>query len=50
MQLVVVVLTLLGQILVRIGNGEFPIYGPNHSIQILGGYGCRDLNLVKKVY
>ena len=28
-------------IFVRIGNGEFLIDGPNHSIQILGGCGCR---------
>ena len=50
MQRVIVVLPLLGQILVRIGNNDFPIYGPNHSIQILGSYGCRDLDLVEKVY
>ena len=49
MQWVVVVFPLLGQILVRIGNSEFPIYGPNHSIQVLGSCGCRDLDLVEKV-
>ena len=43
------VLPLLGMILVRIGNNEFPIYGPNHRIQILGSCGCTDLDLVKKV-
>ena len=50
MQRIVVVLPLLGQILVEIGNSEFPIYGPNHSIQILGGCDYGDLDLVKKVY
>ena len=44
------VLPLLGMILVRIGNNEFLIYGPNHRIQILGGCDFRDLNLVEKVY
>ena len=48
--MIVVVLPLLGQILVGIENSEFPIYGPNHSIQILGGYGCWDLDLVEQVY
>ena len=50
MQQIVVVLPLLGQILARIGDGKFPIDGPNHSIQLLGGYGCRDLDLVEQVY
>ena len=50
MQRVVAVLPLFGQILVRIGNGELPIDGPNHSIQILGSYGCKDLDLVEQVY
>ena len=50
MQRVIVVLPLLGKILVRIGNNEFLIYGPNHIIQILEGCGCRDFDLVEKVY
>ena len=50
MQRIVVVLPLLGQILVEIGNSEFPIYGPNHSIQILGGCGCWNLDMVEHVY
>ena len=50
MQWIIVVLPLLCQISVRVGNSEFPTYGPNHSIQILGSYGCKDLDLVKKVY
>ena len=47
MQRAVMVLPFLGQVLIRVRNGEFPIYGPNDSIQILGG---RDLDLVDKVY
>ena len=50
MQWFIVVLPFLGQILVRIGKSEFSIDGPNHSIQILGGCGCKDLDLVEQVY
>ena len=50
MQQIIVVLPLLGQILIGIGNSELPIYGPNHSIQILGGCGYWDLDFVEQVY
>ena len=50
MQWVIVVFPLLCQIFLKIGNSEFLTYGPNHNIQILGSYGCRDLNLVEKVH
>ena len=50
MQHIIVVLPFLGQTIVERGNNEFPIYGPNHSIQILGGYVCWDLDLVEQVY
>ena len=38
------------QIFIRVGNSEFPTYRPNHGIQILRSCGCRDLDLIEKVY
>ena len=42
------VLPLLSQILVIIGNSKSSVNGNN--IQILGGCGCRDLDLVEQVH